>query len=224
VALSGPDALLQRQARALGDPTRFRLFRHVADAGAPVRVAELTKHFGLNHNAIRQHLAQLCAAGLLVEEVASPTGSGRPPLQYRLAPDVATTWDTSSPYEHLALAILDMHKKGRSAREVGVQTARSLGLAEAETEAEALDRLEEEATRWGFEPRRVVRGKRIDLVLERCPFEAAAAAAPEVVCQVHLGLAEGSAELLGGQFEVAELLAKHPGKAGCRLRLRPAVS
>ena len=53
---------LQLQARALGDPTRHELFRYIADAGRPVDVAELTKHLGLHHNAIRQHLAKLVEA------------------------------------------------------------------------------------------------------------------------------------------------------------------
>lgn len=222
VALSEPDALLQRQARALGDPTRFRIFRHVAGAAAPVRVAELTRHFGLNHNAIRQHLAQLCGARLLVEEVAAPAGSGRPPLQYRLAPGVAGTWAATSPYERLSLALLAMQKEGRGARQVGAEAAPTIGLAEASTTAEAVDHLQEELARWGFDPRRVVKGRTTELVLQRCPFEAAAAVAPEVVCEIHLGLAEGLAESLGGQLEVTELVARHPAKAGCRLRLRPA--
>ena len=54
---------LQEQARALGDPTRHSIFQYVADAGHPVGVAELTAHLGLNHNAIRQHLAKLVSAG-----------------------------------------------------------------------------------------------------------------------------------------------------------------
>ena len=58
------DALdVQREARALGDPTRYRLFRYIADAEGPVSVAELTTYVGLNHNAIRQHLAVLKNAG-----------------------------------------------------------------------------------------------------------------------------------------------------------------
>jgi DNA-binding transcriptional ArsR family regulator len=65
---------LQEQARALGDPTRYAIFRYVADAPAasPAGIAELTEHLGLNHNAIRQHLAKLCDAGLVVE-ANSPT-------------------------------------------------------------------------------------------------------------------------------------------------------
>ena len=56
------DTRLQEQARALGDPTRHGIFRYVADAARPVDIAELTEHFGVNHNAIRQHLAKLVRA------------------------------------------------------------------------------------------------------------------------------------------------------------------
>jgi len=50
---------LQQQARALGDPTRHEVFRYITDADRPVDIAEMTEHFGLNHNAIRQQLAFL---------------------------------------------------------------------------------------------------------------------------------------------------------------------
>ena len=75
---------LQLQARALGDPTRHELFRYIADAGRPVDVAELTKHLGLHHNAIRQHLAKLVEAALVTESTAPTVGRGRPRLCYTL--------------------------------------------------------------------------------------------------------------------------------------------
>ena len=65
---------LQQQARALGDPTRHAIFRYIADGDGPADVAEITAHFGLNHNAIRQHLAKLISAGLVVETTAAPRG------------------------------------------------------------------------------------------------------------------------------------------------------
>ena len=74
---STPDEATE-QARALGDPTRNAIFRYIDAASDPVGVAELTDHFGLNHNAIRQHLAKLRDAGLVVEELATPSGPGRP--------------------------------------------------------------------------------------------------------------------------------------------------
>lgn len=86
VSDADPHRLLQRQARALGDPTRYRIFRYVAEAGHPVSVAEITAHVELHHNGVRQHLAKLCDADLLIEEFAGPAGRGRPALQYRLGP------------------------------------------------------------------------------------------------------------------------------------------
>jgi DNA-binding transcriptional ArsR family regulator len=50
---------LQFEARALGDTTRYRLFRYIGDASRPVGVSELTDYVRLNHNAVRQHLAVL---------------------------------------------------------------------------------------------------------------------------------------------------------------------
>src|SRR5947209_9872874 len=78
---------VQRQARALGDPTRFEIFRFVAAAPEPVRIAAIADRFAFNPSAIRQHLAKLVDANLLVEELATRSGTGRPPLQYRIAPN-----------------------------------------------------------------------------------------------------------------------------------------
>ena len=69
-------ATLQEQARALGDPTRHQIFRYIASAGRPVDVAELTAHLGLNHNAIRQHLAKLVP----LTRVSSPKTTPRAPV------------------------------------------------------------------------------------------------------------------------------------------------
>jgi DNA-binding transcriptional ArsR family regulator len=53
---------LQQEARALGDPTRHAILRHLAVAPGPLGVDELTELLQLNHNATRQHLARLAAA------------------------------------------------------------------------------------------------------------------------------------------------------------------
>ena len=86
---------LQVEARALGDPTRHGIFRYLVDAGGPIDVAELTEHFGFNHNAIRQHLAKLMDAGLVLEAVGAPTGRGRPRLQYTIDPSAEGRWGMS---------------------------------------------------------------------------------------------------------------------------------
>lgn len=53
-------------------PTRHAVFRHIAEAGGPARVAGSITRFAFNHNAIRQHLAKLVTAGLVVETKAVP--------------------------------------------------------------------------------------------------------------------------------------------------------
>jgi predicted ArsR family transcriptional regulator len=72
-------------------------------------------------------------------------------------------------------------------------------------------------TRLGFDPRVQRRGKRVDIVLDTCPFASTALADPDSVCGLHLGMAEGLAD--GTDTVVDELVAKDPRRATCRLRL-----
>ncbi len=217
------DQRVQRQAKALGDPTRHAIFRAVTDATSPTDVATLTARFGLNHNAIRQHLAKLCATGLIIEEVGPSSGRGRPRLRYRPALGVDRDWGIPSSYEELSLMLLRLIKGEHSAREVGRRAGRSMA-GDLPATTDPIDRLEINASRQGFEPRRVVGRSTVDLVLARCPFEAVAAAAPEVVCELHRGYAEGIAETSSGAVEVVDLVARDPRRAGCRLKLKKHVS
>lgn len=212
--------LVQRQARALGDPTRFTIYQYISESPAPVRVAELARHLQCNPTAVRQHLAKLCDARLLVEESAPPGRSGRPPRQYRVAPSAMGTWGAPGPYELLSLMLLEV------ARDHGdpVQSGRDAGrriAAEYDPAADPLDVIEAEMARRGFEPRREPGAMDVDLVLDRCPFQAAAAADPEMVCGIHRGLAEGLLEGLGADLEVSALVPVDPVRAGCRLKIRP---
>ena len=218
---SKPDGngTIQRQARALGDPTRHAVYRYVDGTAEPVTVAELTEHFGLNHNAIRQHLAKLCEAGLLVEELAPATGPGRRRLHYRSVPAAAGAWGGESPYEHLSLLLLELLQTGRPPRDVGFEAGRRFAARHSPQEsADELDALETLVARQGFQPRRIERARSLELVLEHCPYAAAATADASVVCELHRGLAEGMAEALGGEVEIAGLLPRNPVRAGCRLQ------
>lgn len=231
---------MQEQARALGDPTRHRLFRHIADADGPVTVAELTDQVELGHNAVRQHLAKLVAAGLLEEHVEERHRAGRPRLLYTLAPGALGRWDTDGPYRDLSRLLLEVLQSGASPVEVG----RRAGLAGTESldpsatgvvaraEAEAVAAsscpagvalIVEEMARRGFDPCHVDLGDgTCEVVLRACPFADAAADGPAVVCAVHEGIAKGIAEA-AGDVEVVGLALRDPHRAGCRLRLaRPA--
>jgi len=209
---------LQQEARALGDPTRHRLFRYIADAPGPVGVAELTEYVRLNHNAVRQHLAVLKDAGLVTEQVEERSRPGRPRLLYRLHPEAAGRWETPGAYAWLASLLSDAVRRRLDPRQVGRQDGHRRA-AELIGTGEGIDLLEAEIVRRGFRPRRIGRGRRVELVLGRCPFADVAGSDPDTVCRLHLGLAEGLAEGLGG-FDVEGLAAKDPHRAGCRLTVR----
>lgn len=213
---------LQRQAKALGDPTRHRLFRYIADAPGPVTVAELTAHAGLNHNAIRQHLALLKDAGLVTEEAERRDRPGRPRLLYRLHPEAAGEWGTPGPYAWLAGLLSAALRRGQDPRQAGRQEGyrRAAEMAGPDDPA---DLLEHEISRRGFRPARTDRGREIEFTLGRCPFAEVAAADPDTICRLHLGLAEGLTEGLGGLI-TEHLTVKPARRAGCRLALRRATA
>jgi predicted ArsR family transcriptional regulator len=211
---------VQIEARALGDPTRHRIFRYIVDAGRPVGVGELTDYVQLNHNAVRQHLAVLKKAGLVVEEIESRERPGRPRLLYQLHPEVAGSWGTSGAYAWLAGLLSVAVRRGLDPRQVGRQDGHRRAAEIAGT-ADPVDLLEEEIARRGFRPVRVERGHRIEFVLGRCPFAEVASEDPETICQLHLGLAEGLTEGLGG-LSTERLVAKNARRAGCRLIVQRA--
>jgi predicted ArsR family transcriptional regulator len=208
---------LQQQARALGDPTRHAIYRYVADSGASVGIAELTEHFKLNHNAIRQHLAKLVDAGLVIETVAKGAGPGRPRLLYEIDQAADSRWGVNGPYERLSLLLAEIIRTGDSATEVGRRAGMRL-RPPASAGGDPITGMATAMAAQGFDPEvRAGKGK-VDIVLHRCPFESTALADPETVCTLHLGIAEGLA--VGTGSVVEELIARDPRPANCRVRLR----
>jgi len=215
----GNESTLQQQARALGDPTRHSIFQYLADANHPVDVAELTSQFGLNHNAIRQHLAQLVNAGLVLEDTSPTRTPGRPRLIYRTDPTIDERWGVAGPYQRLSVLLVDMIASGSSPEEAGRRAGRKL---EVSREHDPISTMQDAIARGGFEPRTRNRGETVEYVLSNCPFAEAAAVDPDTVCRLHLGLAQGLADQLEG-VTVDDLVRRNPHRAGCRLRFHVAV-
>lgn len=208
--------LLQRQSRALGDPTRHEIFRYLAEAEAPTDVAELTAHFGLNHNAVRQHLAKLVDADLIDEATAPSSGRGRPKLVYTLAPTAESRWGVAGPYQRLSRLLSEIIRTGDTPVEVGRREG--LRLRDETDGPVTAERVEGVMARQGFAPETRPKRRRVDLVLQNCPFEATALDDPDTVCAIHLGIAQGLTEG-SDAVSLQELLRKDPRRAGCRLTL-----
>ena len=208
---------LQMEARALGDPTRHAIFDHIAAATGPVDVAELTDLLGLNHNAIRQHLAKLLAAGLVVEAKAHRTSRGRPRLVYEIAPGAESRWGVTGPYERLSVLLSEVIRTGRTPVEVGRDAGRVM-RSELDPELGGVEGLTTAMAKQGFAPEVRRRGAHASVVLDTCPFTTTVLSDRETVCQMHLGLAEGLTE--GTDAAIEKLVTKDPRKAGCRLAVR----
>ncbi len=210
----------QRQARALGDPTRHSIFRYVAAERRPVDVAELTAHVGLHHNAVRQHLARLVDAKLVEEASAPPQGRGRPRLVYTVAPHVDSRWGVVGPYEQLTVLMSEIIRSGDSPVVVGERAGRSASVDVSvafDASADSIDVLVEQMARYGFEPTATQQGNDVDVVLHTCPYQTTALVDPDTVCGLHLGMARGVAAARGGVV-VDELVRNDPREAQCVLR------
>lgn len=205
-------ALTVAEAQALGAPTRRTILARLEDADGPVDVAELTQHLGLNHNAIRRHLARLVAAGMVIEERESRTTPGRPRLLYRLAPHGPVGAEPA--YRRLAVLLATALATGDDPAVVGRAAA-----AANPAPAGDLEPVEALAARFGsegFDPSVRRHDGRAEIVLGHCPFADAAIANREGVCRLHLGLAQGAADAIGG-VAVDGLAPEDPRRAGCVL-------
>ena len=209
---TGADARLQQRSRALGDPTRYRIYQWIAHRERPVAVAELTDAFGLNHNTVRLHLKKLADADLVEESVEPPRGPGRPRRLYRLTGDAAARWNDEGPYERLSLLLLEVATTNGSALEVGRAAGRRAHL---DTEAgDPITALSAAMAAQGFAPQVASGGAPTEFVLRNCPFAAAAEANPRIVCDLHRGMLEGLTERLSG-VSSARLLADDPRLGRC---------
>ena len=204
------DAIAAAQARALGAPSRRAIVEYLARSDEAVSVAELTDHLELNHNAIRKHLTQLVAAGLVLEDRERRATPGRPRLLYRIAPKTAAGEEQS--YRRLAVLLAEAMASGDDPAVVG----RRATATSPTPSAGGLETVTARLAAEGFEPSLRLRGGGSEIVLGSCPFADAAIANPEAVCGLQLGLVEGLAQSVGG-VRVDGLIPRIPHRGGCRV-------
>lgn len=208
--------MLQVQARALGDPTRYEIFRRLADSGESMDVSALTDEFELNHNGIRQHLAKLVEAGLVIEYPARSKGRGRPRLLYRVDPSADSRWGHRGPYEQLSLLLAEVLRTGDEPEEVGRRAGRAeiASRMKHHNGADAVDVLLTEMARQGFEPKLEIHGQSVEAHIANCPYASAATADPDIVCSIHVGMVKGILEGIDG-FVLDEFDRAEPNSGRC---------
>lgn len=113
-------------SRALGDGTRFAIYRHITSSETPTTVKDLVDVFGLHHSAIRIHLHKLQETGLITCRKLSRDGMvGRPQLAFVPSTKILSITLPPRNYRFLAHLALDL----ASADEMTPELADGFGVA-----------------------------------------------------------------------------------------------
>jgi predicted ArsR family transcriptional regulator len=188
--------------KALGDETRFAMYRELATSTTPLSAQELADALGLHANTVRLHLERLRDAGLVDVEAIHRGTVGRPQHLYSLAAGAPGLGFDPPAHALLAGLLAAMAEQLGADAEAAKATGRAWGLEAGKRtpSRSCLDSLAAELDRLGFEPAADEDlgpdgTARIDFL--HCPFRELAEAYPELVCNLHRGLCEGVVDQAG---------------------------
>jgi predicted ArsR family transcriptional regulator len=205
----------------LAQPTRARLFAHLAALGRPAGTDELAAELGLHPSGVRVHLDRLRAAGLIDRE-RSPQALGRPRDSWTIAPDALPGGEPPDAYAQLARWLARsiparpgrLREVERAGRELGRELQPTRGGSSAEeTMGRALTTL-------GFAPQRESTGTtRVTFRLGNCPYREAVHENQPVVCALHRGLTRGLLDGVAPASRLADFVPQDPDLAGCLIEV-----
>ncbi|MFF6779773.1 helix-turn-helix domain-containing protein [Streptomyces sp. NPDC012510] len=206
---------------ALDEPTRRRLYQHVARQTDPVSRDDAAAALGLARQTAAFHLDRLAEESLLdvvYERRSGRTGpgAGRPAKLYKRSTRQVSVSLPERHYELagrlLAQAMEESEATGEPVRTVLHRKAHDFGTGIADPSD---PNLFESLERCGFEPRHD--GDAV--VLGNCPFHALAREHTQTVCGMNLHLLRGLLQGLGEENIQARLA---PSPDHCCVRLQPA--
>lgn len=217
----GPAPGAGRRATGLS-ASRAALLATLRVQAEPTTLGALAAAAGLHENTVREHLDALVELGLATRFTAPPAGRGRPAWLYEATGAAA---GEGGEYAGLASALArTIHQRSPSPVEDALEAGRDWGHDLAGQRGAVPEKSATAARRrvvglldeMGFEPETDARASSVRLT--RCPLLEAAHKYPDIVCGVHLGLAQAALEEYGADPDGAELVPfAEPG--ACRLRL-----
>jgi predicted ArsR family transcriptional regulator len=209
-------------ARALGEETRFRIYRQLGLSPVPISVSELAEVFSVHPNAVRQHLARLEQAGLVTSRLHREGSAGRPRRLYWASPEPPAFSTPGHPMRAFSTMLeeaLDVLPAGRKqlvafGRAWGRAWARARkrGHPTPRSRRARVELVTAELAEWGWEPFTRQDNGTFNVETGRCLFRATAPGAHGRCCAVEQGLLTGLVEgLLDGRVSATV--------DGCRFRL-----
>jgi predicted ArsR family transcriptional regulator len=190
--------------KALGDETRYAMYRELARSTAALSAQDLAEALGIHANTVRLHLERLREAGLVDVEAVHRGTVGRPQHLYFLAAGAPALGFDPPAHALLAGLLAALAERVGADAVDATETGRVWGAdAGRRTRSRScLRALEGELARLGFEPAAEAAdgphegSTRIEFL--HCPFRELAEAYPELVCNLHRGLCEGVVDSVGG--------------------------
>ena len=217
---------IERLARALGDPTRRRVFFVVREAGGALSKDEVAEAVGIERRLAGFHLDKLVEQGFLEAEYCrrerGGPGAGRPPKLYRLAETEAAVTLPERHYDLLAeLLLRAMSEPGASPAEqlerVGFEFGRSLAAEQNAggspfTPTQAIAEVVRLLTRYGFA---ATSDGTASIKACSCPFEEMAFRDPERVCGLDRSIWRGILSVYAPGATIGEMKARAEGDEAC---------
>lgn len=216
---------LYETARALGEDTRFKIYRHLCRSEDPVAVTTLAEEFSLHPNAIRQHLSRLEQANLVVSRAERGAGgAGRPRRLYEPSPEAVDFAHPPRSMRVLTTVLVEAVEAlppddatlvafGRAwGRSWGARRKRERGGAPRSRRARA-DLLAGELRDWGWRPNVVRDNGDVRVSTSRCLWRDLVPSATGRCCALEEGILTGMTEaLLNGHARLVRA-------EGCRLEV-----
>lgn len=189
---------------------RREVLRVLRGSSAPMSIVAIAEVLDVHPNTVRFHLESLVADGQVEHVALERKGPGRPPLMFRAVRqmDRGGTRHYRLLAEVLVAAVAAEPDPGATARAAGRAWARKMEPSSPEARAtadEAIEHLVDVLDDLGFAPERRVSNGEHQLGLRHCPFLELAENRTSVVCPVHLGLMQGTVEILGAPLSVDSL-------------------
>lgn len=200
---SGIDPAQLEPLCSLDDPTRRRLYDHVAGRAEPVTRDEAAAALDLERSTVAYHLDRLVGEGLLTASFARPAGrggpgAGRPAKRYERSGAEFAVSIPPRDYE-LAAELLARAADADTAgavREALDHAAQQYGCELAAND-EGPENFVDHLARQGFEPYQDEETIR----LRNCPFHGLARRHTELVCNMNLSMLRALSQAVGAPFE-----------------------
>ena len=217
---------IERLARALGDPTRRRVFFVVREAGGALSKDEVAEAVGIERRLAGFHLDKLVEQGFLEAEYRrrerGGPGAGRPPKLYSLAETEAAVTLPERHYDLLAeLLLRAMSEPGASPAEqldrVGFEFGRSLAAEQNAggspfTPNQAIAEVVRLLSRYGFA---ATSDGPASIKACSCPFEEMAFHDPERVCGLDRSIWRGILSVYAPGATIGTTTARAEGDEAC---------